>query len=61
MFRYHVISLVARTEMKEKEGVSIYISKTQLNTKYAMILTRSTEVSKICGSSVKETTAIKAM
>ena len=47
--------------MKEKEGVSVYISKIQLNTKYAMILARQMEVSNICGSSVKETTVIKAI
>ena len=40
MFKYLVISLATRTEMKEEEGVSVYISKIQLNTKYAMILTR---------------------
>ena len=55
-----VPSLATRTEMKEVEGVSVYISKIQLNTKYAMILTRSRKVSCICGSSVKETTVIKA-
>ena len=33
-------SLATRTEMKEEEGVSVYISKIQLNTRYAMILTR---------------------
>ena len=39
IFKYLVISLVIRTKMKEKEGVSVYLSKTQLNTKYAVILT----------------------
>ena len=38
MFKYLVISLATRTEMKG--GVSVYISKIQLNTRYAMILTR---------------------
>ena len=33
-------SLATRTEMKEEKGVSVYITKIQLNTKYAMILTR---------------------
>ena len=35
MFKYLVISLATRTEMKG--GVSVYISKIQLNTRYAMI------------------------
>ena len=37
--------------MKEGKGVSVYISKIQLNTNYAMILTRWMKVSNICGSS----------
>ena len=40
MFKYLAISLATRTEMKEAEGVSVYISKIQLNTRYAMILKR---------------------
>ena len=52
-------SLAARTEMKEEESVSVYISKIRLNTKLAMISTRQIKVSNICESSVKETAAIK--
>ena len=40
MFKYLVISLAIGTETKEEEKVSVYISKIQLNTKCAMILTR---------------------
>ena len=60
MLKYQVISLVTRTEMKGEEGVSLYLSKSQLNTKYAMILTRQMKASSICGQRVKETIAIKA-
>ena len=40
MFKYLVTSLATRAEMKKEEGVSVYISKIQLNTRYGMILTR---------------------
>ena len=40
MFKYLVISLARRTEMKDEEGVLVYMSKIQLNTRYAMILAR---------------------
>ena len=38
--KFTIISLVTRTEMKEEEGLPVYISKIQLNAKNAMILTR---------------------
>ena len=61
MLKYMVLRLVTRTERKGEEKVSVYIPKIQLNTKYVMILTRYMEASNIRGSSVKETTIIKAI
>ena len=61
MFKYLFLSLVSRTVLKEEEGVSVYISKIQLNTKYAMILTRYMKVLNIFGLSVKKTSVIKAI
>ena len=60
MFKYLVISLATGTETKEEE-VSVYRSKIQLNSKCAMILTKYMKVSNFCGSSVKNTTVIKAI